>query len=112
MVQAQGHDAHWIFGMGYHMEFIGGVPAINPRIEGYLAQEGVSTVSDKDGELLFYSNAEIAWNALHLALENSDSIASNSLRQSRSLNPGNAAHLCAHGRTTGSALRPRATSWI
>jgi hypothetical protein len=30
VVNAQGHDAHWIFGMGYHMEFVDGDVVMHP----------------------------------------------------------------------------------
>jgi hypothetical protein len=74
LVNAQGHDAHWIFGMGYHMEFVDGDVVMHPRIEGYMAREGASCISDKDGNLLFYSNTQRIWNRQHLPLWNGDSI--------------------------------------
>ena len=74
VVNAQGHDAHWIFGMGYHMEFVDGDVVMHPRIEGYVAREGASCISDKDGNLLFYSNTQRIWNRQHLPLWNGDSI--------------------------------------
>ncbi len=73
-VSAQGYKAHWIFGHGYHMEFVGGVPTMRPRIDGFNAQEGPSTVSDSDGNLLFYTNAELVWNAAHEPLLNSEGL--------------------------------------
>ena len=71
---AQGYKAHWIFGHGYHMEFVGGVPTMRPRIEGFNAQEGPSTLSDSEGNLLFYTNAELVWNAAHEPLLNSEAL--------------------------------------
>ncbi len=70
----QGYKAHWIFGHGYHMEFVGGVPTMRPKIEGFNAQEGPSTVSDSDGNLLFYTNVESVFNAAHEPLLNSEGI--------------------------------------
>jgi hypothetical protein len=74
LVNAQGHDAHWIFGMGYHMEFVDGDVVMHPRLPEYMASEGSSCISDSEGHLLFYSNTQRIWNRQHLPLWNGDSI--------------------------------------
>ncbi len=74
LVNAQGHDAHWIFGMGYHMEFVDGDVVMHPRLEHYVALEGASCISDRDGQLLFYSNTQRIWNRQHQPLWNGEGI--------------------------------------
>ena len=41
---AQGYDAHWIFGDGYHIEFVDGEPQVLPYVEGYYGKEGASCI--------------------------------------------------------------------
>jgi hypothetical protein len=74
LVNAQGHDAHWIFGMGYHMEFVDGDVVMHPILEDYIADEGASCISDKQGNLLFYSNTQRIWNRQHQPLWNGEGI--------------------------------------
>jgi len=70
--QAQGHDAHWIFGNGYHLRFDETGPTVLPFIDDFYAFEGASCISDKTGDLLFYSNTIRVWNREFLPLFNSD----------------------------------------
>ena len=71
---AQGYDAHWIFGDGYHIEFVDGEPQVLPYVEGYYGKEGASCISDTSGSLLFYCNTQKVWNRDFELLMNSDSI--------------------------------------
>lgn len=73
-VYAQGHSAHWIYGMGYHMEFVGETLVMHPRLDSFIAEEGANSISDKSGNLLYYSNTQRVWNANHGILLNSDSL--------------------------------------
>ncbi|MBI1191825.1 MAG: hypothetical protein GC205_01435 [Bacteroidetes bacterium] len=71
---AQGRTANWIFGDGYHVKFAGVEPEVLPFIEGFEAYEGASCISDKNGNLLFYSNTVRIWNAHFQPLFNSDTL--------------------------------------
>jgi len=72
--QGQGHDAHWIFGNGFHLEFNDDGPTILPRIEDYFSREGGSCISDPEGNLLYYSNVVNIWNRNFEPLSNSDTL--------------------------------------
>ena len=48
---------NWIFGYGIHMNFSTGSPVLQPQIPGgFAALNGTTTISDRNGNLLFYSN--------------------------------------------------------
>ena len=70
--QGQGHASHWVFGNGNHLEFDEGGPAVLPKIENYLGYEGVASISDREGNLLYYSNVVRIWNRNFQPLFNSD----------------------------------------
>jgi len=72
--QGQGHDAHWIFGNGFHLEFNGEGPTVRPPIPDYNGGEGTSCIADKLGNLLYYSNVTNVWNGNFLPLLNSDTL--------------------------------------
>jgi hypothetical protein len=71
---AQGRTANWIFGDGYHIKYADGEPEVLPFIPGFTAFEGASCISDKNGNLLFYSNTIRIWNANFEPLWNSDTL--------------------------------------
>jgi hypothetical protein len=56
------------------MEFVDGDVAMHPRLEHYVALEGASCISDRDGQLLFYSNTQSIWNRQHQPLWNGEGI--------------------------------------
>jgi hypothetical protein len=85
---AQSHDAHWIFGDGYHIEFVEEGPLVHPFIEGYYAFEGASCISNKSGNLLFYCNTQQVWNRAFELLENGDSINSRIYSEGSSITNG------------------------
>ena len=53
--QPERQAANWHFGFGQSVSFVGGAPVNNPpsSMEGF---EGVVSMSDEDGQLLFYTN--------------------------------------------------------
>jgi hypothetical protein len=53
-----GHDWHWTFGNGCHIEFAGGGdPSVAPD-HAFNSHEGSATFSDGAGQLLFYTDGE------------------------------------------------------
>lgn len=70
MLPAQGRQQtdHWFFGYRAGIHFIDGTPT---PVTGALAGwEGCSAVSNKKGELLFYSDGMKVWNRQHLPMPN------------------------------------------
>ena len=54
---------NWIFGYGIHMNFSTGSPVLQPQIPGgFAALNGTTTISDRNGNLLFYSNGTFIYN--------------------------------------------------
>ncbi len=67
-VQARQESDHWYFGYHAGIHFIDGAPV---PVTGSLAGwEGCSTVSDKNGNLLFYSDGMKVWNRKHTEMPN------------------------------------------
>jgi len=66
---AQGETAKWYFGKGAGLIFKdGSVTAVtNGRLQ---TEEGSATISDKDGNLLFYTNGITVWNRNHRVMPN------------------------------------------
>lgn len=60
---------HWYFGDKAGIDFSGGSPVadINGRL---FSQEGCASISDKNGNLLFYSDGDTVWNKNHLLMQN------------------------------------------
>jgi PKD repeat protein len=67
---------NWLFGSKCGLTFEKDSLNIKNNI-GILFGTGVSTISDKDGNLLFYSNGETIWNKNHDTLKNGGSINGN-----------------------------------
>ncbi|MBI1191881.1 MAG: hypothetical protein GC205_01715 [Bacteroidetes bacterium] len=59
--QGQGHDSHWVFGNGNHLEFTAGGPEVRAAIVGYSAFEAATAISDQEGELVLFSNNVQFW---------------------------------------------------
>jgi hypothetical protein len=76
--QGQGHASHWVFGNGngFHLEFNESGPTVLPIIDNFIGFEGVSSISGKEGNLLYYSNVVRIWNRDFLPLFNSDTFPS------------------------------------
>ena len=73
---AQGESNIWYFGNGAGLDFNSGSPvALN---DGSLyTTEGCATMSDKAGNLLFYTNGVTVWNAQHEVMSNGKGLIGN-----------------------------------
>jgi gliding motility-associated-like protein len=68
---AQQQAANWYFGYGAGMQFNLSNGTINVVDDGQLStNEGCSTISDKFGNLLFYSDGSTVWNRNHAIMQN------------------------------------------
>src|SRR5690606_24861005 len=70
---AQGETANWYFGKGAGLVFRGDtVTAVaNSRLQ---TEEGSATISDKNGNLLFYTNGITVWNKHHRVMPNGNGL--------------------------------------
>ena len=69
-IQAQGENDHWIFGNSCHVSFKNGSPQVLSPLNTLKTLEGCSSVSDKYGNLLFYSDGITVWNKNHGIMQN------------------------------------------
>ena len=69
-IQAQGENDHWIFGNSCHVSFKNGSPQVLAPLNTLKTFEGCSSVSDKYGNLLFYSDGITVWNKNHAIMQN------------------------------------------
>jgi hypothetical protein len=71
---AQRYGEQWQFGNEVGLEFSDCAPKVllNGSNDGF---EGCSTVSNEQGELLFYTNSETVWNRLHEPMPNGELVA-------------------------------------
>ncbi|TXI67741.1 MAG: hypothetical protein E6Q46_02540 [Flavobacterium sp.] len=66
---AQGEANIWYFGNKAGISFNSGVPV--PLLDGQMqADEGCATLSDANGNLLFYTNGITVWNRNHQIMPN------------------------------------------
>lgn len=73
-VLAQGETMHWYFGERAGIDFTGGTPnVINDSAMDAIA--GCATMSDPNGNLLFYTNGETVWNRSHVVMDNGNDLA-------------------------------------
>lgn len=88
-VFAQGEANIWYFGIDAGLNFNTNPPS--PLLDlpaGMFSSEGCSTISDGNGNLLFYSNGEKVWNKLHQVMANGADLAGhNSSTQSSAIIP-------------------------
>jgi gliding motility-associated-like protein len=67
-VRAQGQEMNWAFGRGIGISFSSGTPQLlNTAI---VSSEGVASISDAAGNLLFYTNGVQIWNRNHQPMPN------------------------------------------
>ncbi len=65
----QGEGMNWYFGYNAGLDFTGGSPVA--LTNGSINQwEGVATISDAFGNLLFYTNGQNIWDATHSVMQN------------------------------------------
>ncbi len=59
---------NWVFGDSLHVSFNTSTPSVG--LSGLKSLEGVSSISDTLGNLLFYTNGNTVWNAQHQVMPN------------------------------------------
>lgn len=62
---------HWYFGQGAGLDFSSGTAVADTNGAMYV-WKGNTTMSDRDGNLLFYSDGRHVWNAQHDTMPNGD----------------------------------------
>jgi len=76
LVYAQKEANIWYFGENAGVDFNTGSPL--PLTGGQIkTQEGVATISDKDGNLLFYTDGMTVWNKFHEKMPNGEQLKGN-----------------------------------
>lgn len=66
---SQGEGQNWFFGYNAGLDFTGGNPVA--MTNGAVSQwEGVASISDANGNLLFYTNGQNVWNRNHVVMTN------------------------------------------
>ena len=87
------HQAdQWIFGSKARVDFIQDPPVANPTNVGYNTPYGISTISDENGGLLFYTNGINVWNKGLYLMENGSGLNGNNFSSQSSIiipHPGN-----------------------
>jgi gliding motility-associated-like protein len=74
---AQKEGAIWYFGNHAGLDFSGQYP--KPLTNGQTnSSEGVASISDKDGKLLFYTDGQTVYNKNHAIMDNGDNLFGNS----------------------------------
>lgn len=74
--QAQKEGAIWYFGYGAGLDFTSHYP--KPLTDGKInTREGVASISDKDGNLLLYTDGTTIWNRLHQVMDNGTNLMGN-----------------------------------
>lgn len=68
---AQRYGQHWQFGLQVGLDFSECSPKVF-RTGSNTGFEGCATVSNEEGELLFYTNSETVWNSLHEEMPDGD----------------------------------------
>ena len=73
---AQHESDNWYFGDHAGLNFSTGVPVPlhDGQTTGLNADEGVATISDRNGHLLFYTNGTTVWNRNHQVMMNGDGL--------------------------------------
>ncbi|WP_459212815.1 T9SS type B sorting domain-containing protein [Aquimarina rhabdastrellae] len=75
-VFSQGEANNWYFGINGGITFDNGIPQVVN--DGALQTiEGVCTISDKDGNLLFYSDGRTVWNKRHRVIQDGSNLFGN-----------------------------------
>ncbi|MBI1306869.1 MAG: T9SS type B sorting domain-containing protein [Bacteroidetes bacterium] len=70
-VIAQNQHNIWYFGQKAGLKFYNGSYSVSVLTDGQMQQiEGVASISDKNGNLLFYSNGQIVYNSNHQPMNN------------------------------------------
>src|SRR5690606_23970123 len=72
-VNSQNETANWYFGNGAGLSFNNGVLTVL-NDGNMVAPEGCTAISDRDGNLKFYSNGETIWNSNHQVMSNGNGL--------------------------------------
>ena len=70
---AQKEAGNWFFGVNAGLDFNSGTP-MNLSGSELISNEGCATISDRNGNLLFYSDGNTIWNRSHNILQNGDNL--------------------------------------
>ena len=70
---SQNETANWYFGNGAGLSFNSGIRTVL-NDGAMIAPAGCTSISDKNGNLLFYSNGETIWNSNHVIMDNGDNM--------------------------------------
>lgn len=69
------HQAdNWIFGQKASINFTQNPPFVNPTAKDFGMPSGISSISDKNGNLLFFTNGMKVWNPGYYLMENGDGL--------------------------------------
>lgn len=69
-VKAQKQTANWFFGISAGLDFNCNPPDTIRAARSFYALEGSSSISDENGNLLFYTNGDSVWNRRHQTMPN------------------------------------------
>ncbi len=69
------HNNHWYFGNGAGIRFNSDKPPVTLKNGELFTEEGSSSISDKNGNLLFYTNGVKVWDSNHKLMESGTSLA-------------------------------------
>ena len=70
-IYAQNEASNWYFGQNAGLRFNGATGTVTAITDGQLnTLEGCTSISDIDGNLLFYSDGRTIWNSVHIPMAN------------------------------------------
>lgn len=70
---AQKEASNWLFGVNAGLDFNSGTPT-NISGSALISNEGCTSISDRNGNLLFYCNGNTIWNRNHVILQNGENL--------------------------------------
>ncbi|WMI67849.1 T9SS type B sorting domain-containing protein [Mangrovimonas sp. YM274] len=80
-VFSQNEASNWYFGQNAGLHFNGVTGTVTPLTDGQLnTLEGCTSISDPDGNLLFYSDGRTVWNAAHQPMANANELLGTGLK--------------------------------
>lgn len=78
---AQQEASFWYFGQNAGLQFDAGTGTVTAITDGQLSTlEGCTSISDTNGDLLFYSDGRTIWNANHIPMANASEILGTGLK--------------------------------
>ncbi|WP_053992201.1 T9SS type B sorting domain-containing protein [Mangrovimonas sp. TPBH4] len=80
-VFSQNEASNWYFGQNAGLHFNGTTGGVTPLTDGQLnTLEGCTSISDPDGNLMFYSDGRTVWNAAHQPMANANELLGTGLK--------------------------------